>query len=182
MQDAALEVESNILVAHRLKGSNDRTKSRESPSSSSVSNPKLDKMSKMIESLTAEMAKLKVENQQNSKGKGAYEQPNRNFNRNPNNFRRNTQPQVQILQRDRITADDQNINTPLQNAVFEDDDDDYEIDEDNGDNINCVEADIENSFLTQDDYEEALISEQIESNTDDGIIFQTDDKGRYNLR
>ena len=54
---------------------------------------------------------------------------------------------------------------------FEDDDDDWEFDEDNGDNINCVEVDIENSFLTQDDYEEALISEQIESNVDDGIIF-----------
>lgn len=97
MQDAALEVETNILAARKLKGSNDRRKLRESPTSSSVSNPKLDKMSKMIESLTTKMAKLKVENQQNSKVKGAYEQPNRNFNHNPNNFRRNTQPQVQIL-------------------------------------------------------------------------------------
>ena len=94
MQDVALEIESNILTAHKLKGSNDRRKFRESPSSSAVSNPKIDKMTKMIESLTTEMAKLKVESQQNSKGKGAYEQPNRNCNRNPNNFRRNTQPQV----------------------------------------------------------------------------------------
>ena len=142
----------------------------------------MDKMSKNIELLAAEFTKLKMENQQSSKGKGAHDQPNRNFHRNPNTFKRNDQPQVQILQRGRNTAEDQKINPPLQNAIFEDDEDDYETDDYIEDNINCVEADIDDSFLTQYDYEEALISEQFEPNANDDIIFQADGKGRYNLR
>lgn len=68
-------------------------------------------------------------------------------------------------------ADDQKIKPPLHNTVLEDDDDDCQVDDDEEDNIHCVEADIEKSFLTQDEYEEALVSEQIKTNSDDGIIF-----------
>jgi hypothetical protein len=100
MQDSALEVESNILAAHKLKGNTDRRKPRDEASSSSNSNPKLDKMAKMLESLTSEISKLKIENKQPVKGRGTYDYTNRNSNQNPNNFRRNNQ-QVQILQRER---------------------------------------------------------------------------------
>jgi len=62
MQDVALEVESNIMAAEKLKGHADRRRHRgESSSSFSYSNPKMDRMSKMIESLAAEISKLKVE-------------------------------------------------------------------------------------------------------------------------
>jgi len=59
MQDAALEVESNIMVVEKLKGNVERRRQRGEPSSSS--DPKIDKMTKMIESLTFEISKLKVE-------------------------------------------------------------------------------------------------------------------------
>ena len=62
MQDAVLEVESNIMAAEKLKGHADRRRQRgEASSSSSSSEPKIDKMTKMIESLAAEISKLKIE-------------------------------------------------------------------------------------------------------------------------
>jgi len=60
MQDATLEVESNIMVAKKHKGKVDRRKQKDESSSSS--DPKIDKMTKMIESLTSEISKLKIEN------------------------------------------------------------------------------------------------------------------------
>ena len=62
MQDAALEVESNIMATEKLRSHADRRRQRSEDSSSSLSSePKLDKMTKMIESLAAEISKLKVE-------------------------------------------------------------------------------------------------------------------------
>ena len=52
MKDVVLEVESNILAAHKLKGNVDRRKQKEEASSSSNSNPKIDKLAEMLESLT----------------------------------------------------------------------------------------------------------------------------------
>jgi hypothetical protein len=89
MQDDALEVESNILATHKLKGNTDRRKPRDEASSSSNANPKLDKMDKMLESLTSEISKLKIENNKPVKGRGTYDYAGRNPNQNPNNFRRN---------------------------------------------------------------------------------------------
>jgi hypothetical protein len=62
MQDASLEVESNILAAHKLKGNVDRKRQKEEASSSSSKNPKINKLANMLESLTSEMCKLKIEN------------------------------------------------------------------------------------------------------------------------
>ena len=59
MQDAAFEVESNIMATEKLKGNVDRRRQRGEPSSSS--DPKIDKMTKMVESLASEISKLKVE-------------------------------------------------------------------------------------------------------------------------
>lgn len=127
------------------------------------------------------MSKLKVDNKQPVKGKGTYDYTNINFNQNPNNFRRNNQPQVQILQRERNSTDDQKIKTPLQKTVMDEYDED-ECPEDEEDNIHCVKVELEKSYLTQDDYEEALMNEQVNDNSDDSGVFQTNDKSRYNLR
>jgi hypothetical protein len=62
MKDVALEVESNILAAHKLKGSVDMKRKKEEASSLSIPNPKIKKLAKMLESLTLEMSKLKIEN------------------------------------------------------------------------------------------------------------------------
>jgi len=56
MHDATLEVESNIMAAENLKGNTDRRIQR--GESSSSSDPKIDKMTKMIESLASEVSKL----------------------------------------------------------------------------------------------------------------------------
>ena len=45
-------------------------------------------------------------------------------------------------------------------------------------NINCVEDEVDISFLTQSDYEEALINEHITEES----LYQVDDQGGYNLR
>jgi hypothetical protein len=58
MQDAALEVESNITTSQQLKGRAEKKKS--AVESSSSSNSKMEKMAKLLDSLTSEMSKLKV--------------------------------------------------------------------------------------------------------------------------
>jgi hypothetical protein len=135
MQDATLEVESNILAAHKLKGNTDRRRPRNEASSSSSADPKLDKMAKMLESLTSEISKLKIENKQPSKGRTTYDYENKNPNQNPNNFRRNNQP-MQILQRERNSSEDHRIKASLQNVVMDEDEGDYQ--EYGEDNIHCV--------------------------------------------
>eukprot|EP00253_Pinus_taeda_P036066 PITA_36066 len=80
-EDAALEVESNIMVAEKLKGNVDRR--RQSDKSSLSSDPKIDKMTKMIESLASEISKLKVEQHP---GKGRV--PNTFAPPNPNSYKR----------------------------------------------------------------------------------------------
>ena len=81
MQDAALDVESNIMAIEKLKGNADRRRQRGEPLSSS--DPKIDKMAKMIESLASEVSKLKVE-QHSEKGRV----PNTFTPPNPNPYRR----------------------------------------------------------------------------------------------
>jgi hypothetical protein len=49
------------------------------------------------------------------------------------------------------------------------------------DHIHCFKAELENSFLTQNDYEEALANEQINELSDANGVFQEDEKNRYNL-
>jgi hypothetical protein len=157
MQDVALEVESNITASQQLKGRTEKKKAVVEPSSSS--NSKMEKMAKMLESLTSEMSKLKVQNQQPARTK----EPNTFSPRNPNDFpyRRNNPP-VQILQRDRNLAEEQRIRPPLQNAVL-DEEQHPPIDEiEDADEINYFGDENESSFLTQVDYEEALMDHQIQ--------------------
>ena len=95
MQDAALEVESSIMAVEKLKSHADRRRQRgeASSSSTSYSEPKLDKMTKMIESLAADISKLKV-----AQSFGKARLPNTFDPRNPNPFRRENE-QLQIIQR-----------------------------------------------------------------------------------
>jgi hypothetical protein len=82
MQDAIIEVESNILTTNKFKSRNDRErkkKKEEFPSSSySASNSKMDEMSKMLKTLTSEMEKLKIEKKQPNRPvpEGGYRNPN----------------------------------------------------------------------------------------------------------
>jgi hypothetical protein len=82
MQDATIEVESNILAADKLKSRNERDrkkKKEELPSSSnSTSDSKMDEMDKMLKTLTYEMARLKIEQKQPSRPaqEGGYRNPN----------------------------------------------------------------------------------------------------------
>ena len=92
------------------------------------------------------------------RGKG----PNDFAPRKPNFFpyKRNNPP-AQILQRDRNQVEDQRIRTPFQNVVLEEEQEfaqeEWEVD----DNINCMEDEVDLSFLTQVGYEEAIMNEQI---------------------
>ena len=82
-QDAALEVESNIMATEKLKGNVDGRRQR--GESSSSSDPKIHKMTKMIESLASEISKLKVEQHP---GKGRVPNTLAPRNPNPNPYRR----------------------------------------------------------------------------------------------
>jgi hypothetical protein len=177
MQDAALEVESNITASQKLKGRAERKKSV--VESSSSSNSKMEKMAKMLDSLTSEMSKLKVQNQQPARAK----EPNAFAPRNPNAFpyRRNN-PQVQILQRDRNAADDQRIRPPLQNAILDEEQPSSHDEVEDADEINCFGDENDSSFLTQVDYEEALMDQQIQEASVEGAVYLTDEQKGYNLR
>ena len=111
MQDAALEVESNIMAVEKLKGNVDKRRQRDEPSSSW--DPKIDKMTKMIESIAPEVSKLKVE-QQPRKGRV----PNTFSPRNPNPYRRANE-QLQIFQRSKHANEDQRVKIHFQNVVME---------------------------------------------------------------
>jgi hypothetical protein len=88
MQDAALEVESNVLVVDRLRSKADRDRGRgrseASTSGSSTSYPQVDELTKMVKSLSAEMEKMKFEGKQgyknvpNTDNRGSFRRPNNN--------------------------------------------------------------------------------------------------------
>jgi hypothetical protein len=65
MQDAALEVESNILATDKLRSKSDRDRRKGraevSTSDSSVAHPRVDELKKLVKSLSAEIEKLKFE-------------------------------------------------------------------------------------------------------------------------
>jgi hypothetical protein len=79
MQDAAVEVESNILAVNRIRNTGDRSTSKNRPeASSSGSSPLLqqtDEIARTIKSLAAKIEKLELE------GKPMYRSPLNNDNR-----------------------------------------------------------------------------------------------------
>jgi hypothetical protein len=65
MQEATLEVESNIVAYDKLRGKydRDRRKNRTEASTydSSIVHPQVDELTKLVKSISAEMEKLKLE-------------------------------------------------------------------------------------------------------------------------
>ena len=71
MQEATIEVESNILGAENLKSRGDRDRKKQKKkihsSSHTTSDSKMGEMAKMLKTLTSEMARLKMEKKHPSK-------------------------------------------------------------------------------------------------------------------
>jgi hypothetical protein len=117
MQDATLEVESNVLADDILRNKADRERgrgiSKASTYGSFASHPQVDKLTKMVKSLSVEMKKMKF------KGKQGYKATQNTDNRG--NFRRpNNTPQILPREPKNKDRDDQKIQTPLQNNLVVD--------------------------------------------------------------
>ena len=110
MQDAALEVESNIVASQKVKGKIDRKKYPTDPLGAPSSEKKIDKITKLLDNLTAEMSKLKDRGKIPVRGKGPSDFVPRNPNFVP--YRRGNPP-VQILRRERNQGEYQRIRPPF---------------------------------------------------------------------
>ena len=116
IHDAALEVESNIVASQKVKGKIDRKKQPTDPIGASSSENKIDKMTKLLDNLTAEMFKMKDQGQIPMRGKGPSDFAPRNPNFVPYRI---GNPPVHILRRERNQEEYQRIRAPFQNAVLE---------------------------------------------------------------
>jgi ribonuclease HI len=175
MQDAAVEVESNILAVNRLRNAGDRNTSKnrpEAPSSSSSPLPhQTDETARALKSLSARMERWELE------GKPMYRNPQNTDNRG---FRRPTNNMPQVFPREQRGKDreDQRVQTPLQNNLV-DHEEREEIDE-FGPEIHCIEETPPFPHLTQSAYEESLMSAQIHELGKEQRAGHT--SNRYNLR
>jgi hypothetical protein len=174
MQDATLEVESNIVASDKLRGKYDRDKRKNrveaSTSDSSIAHPQVDELTKLVKSLFAEMEKLKLE------GKHTY----RNIQNDDNigKFRRPNNP-PQILPRDprNRDSDDQKVQAPLQNnPVVDEEGEDEETDPE----IHFLSDTSSSPDLTQSTYEESLMDNQINELSKGEKT--KENSNRYNLR
>ena len=68
-------------------------------------------------------------------------------------------PPIQILKRERNQGEDQRIRAPFQNVVLEEDPKFIGEEGEVEDNIHCMEDEVDCYFLTQAEYEKALIDE-----------------------
>jgi ribonuclease HI len=175
MQDAAVEVESNILAVNRLRNAGDRNTSKNRPEASSSSSSPLphqtDETARAIKSLAAKMERWELE------GKPMYRNPQNTDNRG---FRRpaNNMPQVFPREQRGKDREDQRVQTPLQNNLV-DHEEREEIDE-FGPEIHCIEETPPFPHLTQSAYEESLMSAQIHELGKEQRAGHT--SNRYNLR
>ena len=112
----------------------------------------------MLDNLTAKMSKLKDQDHLPVRGKGPSDIATRNPNFVP--YRRG-KPPVQILRRERSQGEDQRIRAPFQNTVLEEEPEFIEEEREAEDNIDCMEDEVDYSFMTQVEYEEALVDEHI---------------------
>jgi ribonuclease HI len=180
MQDAAIEVESNMLAADRLrnKADTDRRKGKSEASTSdsnisgpSLSHPQVNELAQVMNFLKEEVERLKVERRQMYKGPQNTE--NKGGFRRPNNFAPPTMHKEK--ERDR---DDQRIQAPFQNN-FVADEEEREPDEPEP-KIHSVEVTPPFPHLTKSAYEESLMNSQLNE-------LSKGDKagggrGRYHLR
>jgi uncharacterized small protein (DUF1192 family) len=180
MQDAAIEVESNMLAADRLrtradtdrrKGKSEASVSGSNISGPSVPHPQVNELTQLLNVLKEEMERLKMERKKMNKGPQNTE--NRGGFRRPNNFAPPTMHKEK--ERDR---DDQRIQAPFQNN-FVADEEERETDEPEP-KIHSVEVTPPFPHLTKSAYEESLMNSQLNE-------LSKGDKagggrGRYNLR
>ena len=145
MQDAAIEVESNIVASQKVKGKIDKKKQLADPIGASSSENKIDKMTKLLDNLTAEMSKLKDQGHLPMRGKGPSDFAPRNPNFIP--YRRGNPP-IHILRREKNQGEDQRIRAPFQNVVLEEELEFIEDEGEDEDNIHCMEDEVDYSFLT----------------------------------
>jgi hypothetical protein len=174
MQDAALEVESNILAADKIRSKDDRDRGKgrsETPtSSSSIAPPQTDEVTKLLKSLSARMEKIELEgkkiyrNSQNTENRGSFKIPTN---------------APHVIQRDHRNRDryDHKIQTPLQNNLVTDEN---EEEEDLDHEIHCLGDTSSSPHLTQYAYEEVLISNQLNEMRKGEKT--NNDMNRYNLR
>ena len=113
-------------------------------------------MIKLLDNLTAEMSKLRGQGHLPMRGTGPSDFAPRNPNFVP--YRRGNPP-VQILRRERNQGEDQRIRAPFQNVALEEEPEFIEEEGEYEDNIHYMEDEVDYSFLTQAEYEEALIDE-----------------------
>jgi uncharacterized small protein (DUF1192 family) len=156
MQDEAIEVESNILAADRLRSRADtdgrKGKSEASTSGPSLPHPQVNELTQVMNFLKEEMERLKVERKQLNKSTQNTE--SRVGFRRPNNF----SPPTMHKEKER-DKDDQRIQAPFQNnfVVYEEE---GEIDEPEP-KIHSLEVTPPFPHLTQSAYEESLMNSQL---------------------
>jgi hypothetical protein len=175
MQDAAIEVESNILATDRLRNQANvdrrKGKSEASTSGPSLPHPQANELTQVVNFLKEEMESLKVERKQLNKGAQTTE--NRGGFRRSNNFVPPTMHREK--ERDR---DDQRIQAPFQNN-FVADEEERETD-DPEPKIHSLEVTPPFPHLTQSAYEESLMDSQLNELSKGDKA--SGGRGRYNLR
>jgi ribonuclease HI len=180
MQDAAIEVESNMIAADRLrtradtdrrKGKSEASVSGSNISGPSVPHPQVNELTQLLNVLKEEMERLKTERKQMNKG--PQNTDNRGGFRRPNNFA----PPTMHKERER-DRDDQRVQAPFHNN-FVADEEEGEADEPEP-KIHSVEVTPPFPHLTKSTYEESLMDGQLNelSKADKA----SDGRGRYNLR
>jgi hypothetical protein len=174
MQDATLEVESNIVASDKLiwKSDKDRRKNRTKASTydSHVFHPQEEELTKLVKSLSTELQKLKLE------GKQTYK--NTQNTDNKGNFRRpNNAPQILPRDPGNRERDDQRVQTPLQkNLVVDEEGEEEEVDHE----IHCLGDTSPSPHLTQSAYEQSLMNIQINELSKGKKA--KENTNRYNLR
>jgi hypothetical protein len=175
MQDAAVEVESNILAVDRLRNAAGRNISKNrpeaSPSGSSPLPHQTNETARTLKSLASKIERLELE------GKPMYRNPQNTDNRG---FRRpnNNGPQAFPRQQREKDREDQRIQTPLQNNLVTHEEGE-EIDKFDPE-IHYVEEAPPFPHLTQSAYEKSMMNIQIHELGKGERAGQP--SNRYNLR
>jgi ribonuclease HI len=175
MQDAAVEVESNILVVDRLRHAAGRNISRQRPEAASSSSSPLplqaDETARVLKSLSARMERWELE------GKPMYRNPQ---NADGRGFRRSDNHGPRAFPREQRDKDreDQRIQAPFQNNLVADEEE-RETDELDPE-IHCLEDTPPFPHLTQTAYEESLMDSQLNELSKGDKV--SGGRGRYNLR
>jgi hypothetical protein len=163
------------LAVDRLRNKADKDRGRgrfeASTSNSSSLPPQMDKVTKLLKSISSRMERLELE------GKKMYRNPQNVDNKG--NFRRSNNHAPQIMQREpqNRDTDDQKIQMPLQkNLVADDGGEEEDLDPE----IHCLKDISPSPNLTQSTYEESLM--YIKLNELSKGNKANDNPNRYNLR